>query len=57
VWTVGAGLAPPARVPQDTPKGTPMPTDETLPIAKQIADGLEYANERASSITSRSQRR
>ena len=36
-----------------------MPTDETLPtlpIAKQIADGLEYANERASSITSRSQR-
>jgi len=34
-----------------------MPTDETLPIAKQIADGLEYANERASSITSRSQRR
>jgi serine/threonine protein kinase/Tol biopolymer transport system component len=45
--TVGAGLAPPSGV--RTPTGahtTPAtPFDEALPIAKQMAEGLEYAHE------------
>jgi hypothetical protein len=46
--TVGAGLAPPTG--KGTPRGAPataaMTLDEALPIAKQIAEGLEYAHER-----------
>ena len=46
--TVGAGLAPPSGkgTPKGAPTAAPMPLDEALPIAKQIADGLEYAHER-----------
>ncbi len=41
--SVGAGLAPPAtRVPQ----AVPLPLDEALGIAKQIAEAFEYAHER-----------
>jgi serine/threonine-protein kinase len=39
--TVGAELAPPR-----APQGVPLHVDEALPIAKQIAEGLEYAHER-----------
>jgi serine/threonine-protein kinase len=39
--TVEAGLAPPR-----APQGVPLQIDESLPIAKQIAEGLEYAHER-----------
>src|SRR5215470_13688895 len=39
--TVGAGLAPPR-----APQGVPLQIDESLHIAKQIAEGLEYAHER-----------
>jgi eukaryotic-like serine/threonine-protein kinase len=39
---VGAGLAPPSG--KGTPRGAP--TEDVLPIGKQIADGLEYAHER-----------
>ena len=39
--TVGAGLAPPR-----APQGAPLQIDESLHIAKQIAEGLEYAHER-----------
>jgi len=44
--TVGAGLAPPDKgTPRGAPTAAPMPLDEALPIAKQIAEGLEYAHE------------
>src|SRR6516165_3648281 len=39
--TVGAGLAPPR-----APQGVPLQIDEALHIAKQIAEGLEYAHEK-----------
>jgi len=42
--TVGSGHASPTD--KGTPSGVPMPLDETLPIVKQIAEGLEYAHER-----------
>jgi len=42
--TVVSGLASPTN--KATPSGVPMPLDETLPIAKQVADGLEYAHDR-----------
>ena len=38
--TVGAGLAPPR-----APQVVPLQLDESLHIAKQIAEGLEYAHE------------
>src|SRR5438552_12048350 len=40
--SVGAGLAPPARAQQ----AAPLPLDEALGIAKQIAEALEAAHER-----------
>src|SRR5213592_1834606 len=40
--SAGAGLAPPARAQQ----GAPLPLDEALGIAKQIAEALEAAHER-----------
>ena len=42
--TVGTGLAPPTA--NGTSTGVPIPLDETLPVVKQVADGLEYAHER-----------
>ena len=42
--TMVSGLASPTD--KATPSGVPMPLDETLPIVKQVADGLEYAHER-----------
>ena len=43
--TVGAGLASPTG--KGTPRGAPtaVPLDEALPIARQIAEGLEYAHD------------
>src|SRR5439155_4904170 len=38
----GAGLAPPAKAQQ----AAPLPLDETLSIAKQIAEALEVAHEK-----------
>jgi eukaryotic-like serine/threonine-protein kinase len=47
--TVGAGLAP--AIGKGTPRGAPttaaIPLDESLRIAKQIAEALEYAHEKS----------
>ena len=42
--TVGSGLGPPTA--NGTHTGIPIPLDEALPVAKQVAEGLEYAHER-----------
>ena len=42
IGSVGAGLVPD----QGRPQGVPLQIDESLQIAKQLAEGLEYAHER-----------
>jgi serine/threonine-protein kinase len=42
--TVGSGLGPPTA--NGTHTGIPIPLDEALPVAKQVAEGLEYAHDR-----------
>ena len=46
--TIGKELAPPAGkgAPRGAPSTAAMPPEEALPVAKQIAEGLEFAHER-----------